>query len=173
MGSWLKGLKLFKLLLEIFHQAETDREDPLAWNELIERLSRKDLAFGKIPKFIERQLLISSFIALVGFGRETRSGKPFPLVPTQIQLWIRELRRLGRIVSDKANFIWLDEPVQSVKSLPAFFIAANVAKRAGLLCMFPMRILKLKLRAYAGFNYLTIRPPSIVTGLGSEEKVNI
>jgi DEAD/DEAH box helicase domain-containing protein len=41
-------------------------------------------------------------------------------VPTQIQLWIRELRRLGRIVGGKPNFIWLDEPVQSVKSLPAF-----------------------------------------------------
>ncbi len=120
LGSWLKGLKLFKLLLTIFYQAEIDREDSLAWNELIERLSRKDLAFGKIPKFVERQLLISSFIAMVGHGREQRSGKSFPLVPTQIQLWIRELRRLGRIVSDKANFIWLDEPVQSVKSLPAF-----------------------------------------------------
>jgi DEAD/DEAH box helicase domain-containing protein len=120
LGGWLKKLKFFKLLLEIFYQAEMNREDPLAWMELIDRLSRKELAFGKFPKIEDRQMLIASFIAMVGHARELRSKRSFPLVPTQVQLWIRELRRLGRIVSDKPCFGWLDEPVQGVNNLPAF-----------------------------------------------------
>jgi len=120
LGGWLKKLELFKLLLDIFHRAERAREDPLAWMDLIDRLSRKELAFGKFPKIEDRQALIASFIAMVGHARELRSKKPFPLVPTQVQLWIRELRRLGRIVSHKPCFGWLDEPVQGVNNLPAF-----------------------------------------------------
>lgn len=49
-----------------------------------------------------------------------RSGTAFPLVPTQVQLWIRELRRLGRLVFDRPVFTWLDEPTQEYPSLPAF-----------------------------------------------------
>ena len=120
LGRWIKRLKLFKLLLEIFHLAEMNREDPLAWMELIDRLGRKELAFGKFPKIEDRQMLIASFIAMVGHARELRSKRSFPLAPTQVQLWIRELRRLGRIVSDKPCFGWLDEPVQGVNNLPAF-----------------------------------------------------
>ena len=51
---------------------------------------------------------------------EKRSGKPFPLVPTQVKLWIRELRRLGRFVHERPAFVWLDEPSKTIKSLPAF-----------------------------------------------------
>jgi len=42
----------------------------------------------------------------------------FPLVPTQVQLWIRELRRLGRVVDERPVFAWLDEPVQGRTCLP-------------------------------------------------------
>jgi len=120
LGGWLKGLKLFEILLEVFHQAEVKRQDPLSWRELVERVSKRELAFAKVPKFEDRQLLVASFIAMIGHARELRSGKSFPLVPTQVQLWVRELRRLGRIVSDKPCFSWLDEPVQGVNNLPAF-----------------------------------------------------
>jgi DEAD/DEAH box helicase domain-containing protein len=120
LGDWIKKISLFKTLLEVFHQAERNREDPLSWMELIDRLSRRELSFTKCQKIEDRQMLVASFIALVGHAREKRSGKSFPLVPIQVQLWIRELRRLGRIVSDKPCFGWLDEPVQGVHNLPAF-----------------------------------------------------
>ena len=53
-------------------------------------------------------------------AKELRSGTSFPLVPTQVQLWIRELRRLGRLVHEKPVFSWLDEPTQEFPSLPVF-----------------------------------------------------
>src|SRR4030095_5530613 len=57
---------------------------------------------------------------LVAQAKERRSGTAFPLVPTQVQLWIRELRRLGRLVFEKPMFNWLDEPVREYPSLPTF-----------------------------------------------------
>ena len=63
---------------------------------------------------------MASFFALVANAQEKRSGVAFPLVPTQVQLWIRELRRLGRVVDEEPVFSWLDEPVQGRSSLPVF-----------------------------------------------------
>jgi len=42
-------------------------------------------------------------------------------VPTQVQIWIRELRRLGRLVCEKPIlFSWLDEPIREFPALPTF-----------------------------------------------------
>jgi DEAD/DEAH box helicase domain-containing protein len=120
LGDWLKKKSLFKIVLLIFQQAEANRQDPLLWNTMVEKVCQQEFAFNAYPNGADRQLLLASFIALVGHAREKRSGKDFPLVPSQVQLWVRELRRLGRVVSPVPIFSWLDEPVETVKSLPAF-----------------------------------------------------
>ena len=120
LGEWLKGQVLFKCLLEIFQKAEQDREDPLPWTVLVERLAAKDFGLLKVSDEEARKILVASYCSLVARAREIRSQKSSVLVPTQVQLWIRELRRLGRVVSNTPRFSWLDEPSSDVKSLPAF-----------------------------------------------------
>ena len=120
LGSWLKRTYLFKYLLDIFRESERNKEGSLTWNALVERLSNLDLGIANVQTKESRQKLVISFFALVAHGQELRSGMAFPLVPTQVQLWIRELRRVGRIVSDAPAFAWLDEPPAGAKCLPTF-----------------------------------------------------
>jgi DEAD/DEAH box helicase domain-containing protein len=120
LGEWLRHSVLFKYLLEIFFLAEQNNEDPISWIHLVDRLSRKDLEFQAIDNFTNRSLIIASFCAIVAHARELRSNIAFPLVPTQVQLWIRELRRIGRMISQVPVFTWLDEPMPGIKSLPTF-----------------------------------------------------
>ena len=120
LGDWLKHTVFFKYLLEVFQTAELKREDPLAWTDLVERLARKEFGLQKVSNANDRQIIVASFCSLVAHARELRSKRTSVLVPTQVQLWIRELRRLGRIVSQVPIFSWLDEPVPNTKSLPAF-----------------------------------------------------
>jgi DEAD/DEAH box helicase domain-containing protein len=120
LGDWLKGNKLFKSLLDIFKLAEAKQEDPIPWTDLVRKMSQADFEINSVKAMADKSLIVSSFCSLVSHAMEKRSGKAFPLVPTQVQLWIRELRRLGRIVHKKPGFIWLDEPSKTLQSLPAF-----------------------------------------------------
>lgn len=120
LGEWMKRRRLFKYLLDVFEKAETNKEGPLTWNDVVERLVREELGFNDYPKYEDRSIICASFFALVAQAKERRSGIAFPLVPTQVQLWIRELRRLGRLVFEQAVFSWLDEPTREYPSLPAF-----------------------------------------------------
>lgn len=120
LGDWLKGSKFFKDLLEIFKTAEIKQEDPLQWKVLVKKISQSDFEINALKKNEDKSTIVSSFCSLVSHAMEKRSGKPFPLVPTQVQLWIRELRRLGRFVHEKPAFVWLDESSKTIKSLPAF-----------------------------------------------------
>ena len=120
LGDWLKSRGLFKTVLDIFHTNEVRQEAPLTWQHLVERLARDEWSFHDYPSFDDRSLLCASLFALIAQAKEVRSGTAFPLVPTQVQLWIRELRRLGRLVFDAPLFTWLDEPTQEYPSLPTF-----------------------------------------------------
>lgn len=120
LGDWLKGTKLFKQLLEIFDKSERDEAEPLTWTKLVEKIATRDFSFIAIPQISERKRIITAFFALVARAKEIRSGRAFPLVPTLVQLWVRELTRVGRVVSDKPEFGWLDEPTNEQQLLPAF-----------------------------------------------------
>lgn len=120
LGSWLKRQPLFQYLLEIFEKAERTKDGPITWNDLVGRLTRKELGFSEYRKISDRGLLCASLFAMVAQAKEIRNQTAFPLVPTQIQLWIRELRRLGRVVHERPAFTWLDEPGQGFPSLPTF-----------------------------------------------------
>ena len=120
LGNWLKQKKLFRYTLEIFHKAEQEKKDPLSWVDLVNRLSQLELGFSVYPLFEDRGKIIASFFSLISHAYESRGKFAFPLIPSQVQLWIRELRRLGRVVSDIPSFAWLDEPPPGKKSLPVF-----------------------------------------------------
>jgi DEAD/DEAH box helicase domain-containing protein len=120
LGEWLKGTKLFKQLLELFEIAEHSDQGPLTWLKLVEQLAAKDFSFISIPQWEDRKRIITAFFALVAQAKEIRSGRALPLVPTQVQLWVRELTRIGRVVAEKPEFAWLDEPTPDQKQLPAF-----------------------------------------------------
>jgi DEAD/DEAH box helicase domain-containing protein len=112
LGEWLRAQPLFHALLRIA------ADGPMVWPELVRRLAEEDFALREVDGFEARALVLSGFLALVAQARELRSGRVFPLVPTQVQLWIRELRRLGRVVSPDPVFSWLDEPLLERRQLP-------------------------------------------------------
>jgi len=119
LGNWLRTTRLFKQLLRVFEASE-QRSEALTWNQLIEKMAYQELGFLLITQQEERRWILVSFFALVAHGKEIRSGRAFPLVPTQVQLWIRELTRIGRYVDESPVFCWLDEPDGDRKMLPAF-----------------------------------------------------
>ncbi len=120
LGNWLKGTRIFEYLLEYCQRAARERKDPIPWKDLCEQMSRAELGFGKYPHEEDRMKILRSFFALVAHAQEKRSGKCTPLIPSQVQLWVRELRRLGRVVSERPDFTWLDEPPPGKKCLPVF-----------------------------------------------------
>lgn len=120
LGTWLRTTRLFKQLLSIFEENEQTGTDVLNWQTLIERVATRDLGFLNITKFADRRWILVSFFALVAHAKEIRSDRPFPLVPTQVQLWIRELTRIGRYLDENPAFCWLDEPEGDRPMLPAF-----------------------------------------------------
>ncbi|WP_395752920.1 DEAD/DEAH box helicase [Prosthecobacter sp.] len=117
LGQWLKRQSLFRRLLD------TASTQLVTWSELLEKIGKEDFRLGDLT-LAERHHAVASFCGMIAHARELRSGKDFPLLPTQVQLWVRELRRLGRVVSPSPAFAWLDEAVADKVVLPAFHCAA-------------------------------------------------
>jgi DEAD/DEAH box helicase domain-containing protein len=111
LGEWLRRHPLFESLLLL------TAEGPLPWTELLRQLSGDPL-FKGVAEFARRGEVLAAFMALVNQALELRSGRAFPLAPVQVQLWMRELRRLGGLVSESPAFTWLDEPHPERKQLP-------------------------------------------------------
>ena len=112
LGDWLRSQPIFHSILKL------TEEGVVRWDELLRQLARDDFDFREVGDLEQRAQVLMAFLALVAQARELRSGKPFPLVPTQVQLWIRELRRIGLLVSETSHFNWLDEPIADKHQLP-------------------------------------------------------
>ncbi|MEE2732968.1 MAG: DEAD/DEAH box helicase [Pseudomonadota bacterium] len=113
LAEWLRVHPLFESLLLL------TEDKVLSWNELVAQLSKKQFAFAQVGTLFDRSQMLMAFLALVSQARELRSGRAFPLVPTQVQFWLRELRRVGLLVNQEPQFCWLDEPIPNKKQLPA------------------------------------------------------
>lgn len=116
LGAWIRERALFRTILNLAS------EDLITWADFLGRIAQQDTRFFELND-AERHKLLASFCALIAHAREMRSGKSFPLVPTQVQLWVRELRRLGRVVGEDPTFAWLDEARKDRATLPAFHCA--------------------------------------------------
>ena len=112
LAEWLRCHPLFHALLEL------TKDQVVSWNTLLQQLSKIDFSFREMGTLQQRGLLLMAFMALIAQSRELRSGRVFPLVPTQVQFWLRELRRIGLVVAEQTAFSWLDEPVPDRKQLP-------------------------------------------------------
>lgn len=103
LGRWLRGQALFKDLLDL------TASPVLTWDALVDGLSDRFFALRGVGGRAARDEVVGAFFALVAQARQLRSGRALPLVPTQVQVWVRELRRLGRFVTPEPKFGWLDE----------------------------------------------------------------
>lgn len=72
---------------------------------LVEKISERNEAFNRYePKY--RMEILSSLLALIAEAK-VRSGKiTIPFLPLQVQLWIRELSGIRRIVAQEPKFTW-------------------------------------------------------------------
>jgi DEAD/DEAH box helicase domain-containing protein len=124
--TWLRSHPIFRVMLELF-----EKENVVPLTALVERLAesfidiRKPVSIENSPEESSnthkgqqklREALVHSFLALVASAH--RDGRPF--ISMRAQVWLRELRRLGRVVSGSPRFAWLDESDATEKSLPAF-----------------------------------------------------
>ncbi|RBP68629.1 DEAD/DEAH box helicase [Marinobacter nauticus] len=111
VGEWIRKHPLFHLLLKVTEAGA------VSWFDLLREISKSDMTFTfrAVGDTQARGEVLMAFLALVARARELRSGKPFPLVPTQVQLWLRELRRIGSLVSQHPMFTWLDNKLQEGK----------------------------------------------------------
>ena len=112
LGQWLRRQEMFKALLDL-------TEFPvLTWDALVDGLSDRFFALRAVGDRAARDMVAAAFFALVAQARQLRSGRALPLVPTQVQIWVRELRRLGRFVAEEPVFGWLDERQPDKPILP-------------------------------------------------------
>ena len=112
IGEWLRSQPLFHLLLK------ATENGVIIWHELLADLSKRDFSFREVGDIDAREQVLMAFLALLTQAKELRSGRAFPLVPTQVQFWMRELRRIGMLVADTPVFNWLDQPIGEKRQLP-------------------------------------------------------
>ena len=105
LGTQLRAHPLLHRLLSTLR----GRQRPLA--EVIEGLTKRDVLFRALPDAL-RPLALDSFLSLLAHAKTDTDGFISPLLSMQVQLWVRELRRLMRKVPAKLGeppaFAWND-----------------------------------------------------------------
>lgn len=115
LGKALKKHSFLGALLDAFQNEIVELEI------LKEKLAKRDQEFA--GKSNERQEeIIHSFITLVSAARLLDGKRKIPFLQVQVQIWIREIRRLLRKVSTKPEFYWKDgiKPLDKV-GLPMYY----------------------------------------------------
>lgn len=88
---------------------------PVAWPTVDARLIRLDPEYAELDTLAiperQRRRLVDSFLALVAWARaiDPASGRVVPLFSVQVQLWLREVRRLMRAVDAAPKFAWFED----------------------------------------------------------------
>lgn len=161
LGEWSRTQSIFNLLLKATDAGAVE------WNDLIRQISRDDFSFRAVGDISERAQVLMAFLALVAQSRELRSGRAFPLVPTQVQLWLRELRRISMIVTPDPVFHWLDEPLVEKRQLPAMH-CTECGEAAWVALIDPDRTAEIQ-QHVGGFG-LEDNPQKIYQGWGFEHQ---
>jgi DEAD/DEAH box helicase domain-containing protein len=98
----------------------------LALDDLTNQLARWEPEFAAYSPPAQAQIL-QSFLALIAHAR-VQSGRqdtqlPMPFLTLQVQLWVREMRRLMRTVAAEPAFFWRDDApdLASKRGLPPYF----------------------------------------------------
>ncbi len=78
-------------------------------------LAERDAAFGARDE-ADRRRLLGSLLAMLSWAQHAQARDMVrPLVSVQVQLWVREVRRLVREVALEPRFAWRDEEPDRVK----------------------------------------------------------
>jgi DEAD/DEAH box helicase domain-containing protein len=112
VGDWLRHQELFKALLDL------TASPALSWDQLIDGLADRFFSLREVGDREARSRVVAAFFALVAQARDLRSKRALPKVPTHVQVWVRELRRLGRYVQETPKFGWIDEKRAGSTILP-------------------------------------------------------
>lgn len=98
-----KALSQFQITRDMFSICE--ETGIILCSDLMDRLSEKNTSFAGLEGQY-RQKVIESLLALIAEARRA-SGQIFiPFLTLQVQLWIRELSGIRRIVSTEPKFSW-------------------------------------------------------------------
>jgi len=122
LGTELKKLKLVKDLISLTTSSIKDL------NDLIRELADINPDFRRLPEYDAvndlnpREEVINSLLALISEAK-VGTGKKFPFLYLQIQIWIRELSGVLRLLGDEPKFTWKDSVGgrYDPKSLPSYF----------------------------------------------------
>lgn len=102
LGQALLGHPLGRALIARASQGVTtrDRLDALL---LVDLPDMQRLEAG------ERRIVITSMLSLLSWAQRRVGPRTLPLAHVQVQLWVREVRRLLREITAKPSFFWRDE----------------------------------------------------------------
>ncbi|MCB1144024.1 MAG: DEAD/DEAH box helicase [Leptospiraceae bacterium] len=121
LGNWMRRTDLFRMILEVYHREKENNRVPILWKDDL------CVALGnEFPSLLpysqeEVEIILLSFFSLLHHAKRREGKKNFPLLPAQIQIWIREVRRVGRVIdSEQERFVWLDEKPDSIRALPGY-----------------------------------------------------
>ncbi|MBC7388488.1 MAG: DEAD/DEAH box helicase [Opitutaceae bacterium] len=122
LGNELKKLKLVKDIVAI------STEKIISLPLLLSKLADSNHEFKRLPEWDAvneinpQEEVLQSLLALIS---EARIGdkKKAPFLYLQIQVWVRELSGVFRVVNEKPIFAWRDKTVtrKEPKALPAYF----------------------------------------------------
>lgn len=92
--------------------------------DLVKQLSDKNSEFGRLSeregKRRPRYERLSDLLALISRAKVEVGGRKRPYLPLQVQIWIRELSGIRRIVSMEPKFVWRLEKYDGI-AMPAWF----------------------------------------------------
>lgn len=84
------------------------RSGPRHWREVADWLATEDADFEELDQE-QRRRVLASFVSLIAWAR-TQSEPPSPFLHVQVQLWVRELHGLLRLLTPVGyRFAWQDE----------------------------------------------------------------
>ena len=75
----------------------------------------------------DRRALLEGILSMLSWARREAGGRVAPLLQVQVQVWVREVRRLVREVAAEPRFAWRDEQPQApsgVLQLPMYLCRA-------------------------------------------------
>lgn len=112
LAGELKKLKIVKDISTICS------EGIVSVDELISKLNEINPAFGKIIEFdnehnlFPKKEVITSILALIAEAKADKKER-FPFLFLQIQIWIRELSGLLRVINQEPKFTWRDRDISA------------------------------------------------------------
>ncbi|MDI6402404.1 DEAD/DEAH box helicase, partial [Balneolaceae bacterium ANBcel3] len=123
VGRELKKLQIFHDLLEASTEglcSVTQLVDKIASRSIrFKDLSEWDYRYGMSP----RHIVLESLLALIAFAKSDPGGK-WPFLLLRVQIWIRELSGIMRLIEAEPEFTWRDakDPEkESIQALPMYF----------------------------------------------------